>query len=75
MKSRVVFADRKLKDAFDKLKDSRTEDKRLYEWLNRAFDDLSEDAVSLPHHRIQIQLSHPHCQPSSFSPLLQKRFP
>ena len=36
MKSRVVFADEKLKEAFNKLKDSKTEDKKLYEWLNRA---------------------------------------
>ncbi len=44
MKSRVVFADEKTKEAYDKLKDPRTEDKRLYEWLNRAFDDLAENA-------------------------------
>ena len=42
MESRVVFADSRLKEAFDKLKDSHTEDKNLYKWLNRAFDDLSE---------------------------------
>ena len=43
MESRVVFADSRLKEAFDKLKDSRTEDKNLYMWFNRAFDDLSND--------------------------------
>lgn len=44
MKTRVVFADARLKKAFEDLKDSRTEDKRLYEWLVRAFKDLEKDA-------------------------------
>ena len=44
MKSRVVFADAKVKQSFEKLKDSTTEDKKLYDWLNRAFDDIAEDA-------------------------------
>lgn len=44
MKSKVVFADAKLKDAFEKLKESRTEDRRLYNWLNRAFDDIADNA-------------------------------
>ncbi len=44
MKSRVVFADSRLKDAFEKLKDSKTEHKKLYDWLVRAFEDLEEDA-------------------------------
>ena len=30
MKSRVVFADKQLKDAFDKLENSKTEDKDVY---------------------------------------------
>ena len=34
----------KLKESYEKLKDSKTEDKRLYDWLNRAFDDISENA-------------------------------
>ena len=40
MKSKVVFADEKLKEAFDKLRDSKTDEMKLYEWLNRAFDDI-----------------------------------
>ncbi|MBL7117507.1 MAG: hypothetical protein ISS94_01810 [Candidatus Syntrophoarchaeum sp.] len=44
MKCRVVFADEKLKEAFEKLTDSTTEDRNLYKWLNRAFDDISENA-------------------------------
>ncbi|ODS40895.1 hypothetical protein BEH94_02370 [Candidatus Altiarchaeales archaeon WOR_SM1_SCG] len=44
MRSRVVFADKKLRKVFENLKDSKTEDKKLYDWLNRAFDDLADDA-------------------------------
>ena len=44
MKTRVVFADKKVKEAYEKLKDSKTEDKQLFKWLNRAFDDLAENA-------------------------------
>lgn len=43
MVSKVVFADERIKDDFEKLKDSRTEEKELLKWLNRAFDDLSEN--------------------------------
>lgn len=39
-----MFADKQLKDAFDKLQNSKTEDKDIYKWLNRAFDDISENA-------------------------------
>jgi Txe/YoeB family toxin of Txe-Axe toxin-antitoxin module len=44
MKSRVVFADDKVKKAYEDLKESKTEDKKLYEWIDRAFDDLEKDA-------------------------------
>lgn len=44
MKSQIRFADKELKKSFDKLKDSKTEDKKLYMWINRAMDDLEEDA-------------------------------
>lgn len=44
MRSQVVFAEPKLKKAFDRLKDSKTEDRKLYEWIDRAIDDLAEDA-------------------------------
>lgn len=44
VKSKVVFASEKTKKAYDKLKNSKTEDSRLYEWLNRAFDDIAENA-------------------------------
>ena len=44
MKSQIKFAEDKLKESFEKLKDSKTEDKKLYEWINRALDDLEENA-------------------------------
>ena len=44
MISRVIFADEKVKKAFDKLKTSKTEEQKIYKWLNRAFDDLKEDS-------------------------------
>jgi len=44
MKCKVVFADEKVKKAFERLKDSKTEDKNRYKWLNRALDDIAEDA-------------------------------
>lgn len=43
-KARVVFADRKLKRSYEELEDSKTEDRELYKWLTRAFDDLAENA-------------------------------
>jgi len=38
------FSDEKLKASYEKLKDSRVEDKMLYKWISRAIDDLSENA-------------------------------
>ena len=40
---KVVFVDKNLKKAYEKLKDSTTEDRHLYKWLNRAFSDIKED--------------------------------
>lgn len=40
---KVVFVDKNLKKAYEKLKDSTTEDKHLYRWLDRAFNDIKED--------------------------------
>lgn len=62
MKSRVVFANNKLRKTFQKLKDSKTENKRLYQWLNRAFDDLADDSfcgVQIPKRLIpKIYMKH-----------------
>jgi Txe/YoeB family toxin of Txe-Axe toxin-antitoxin module len=40
----VVFADRRLKEAYDELKDSTAEDKKLHKWLDRAFNEIANDA-------------------------------
>ncbi len=44
MNSKLIFGDEKLKASFEKLQHSTTEDKKLYEWLVRAFEDLEENA-------------------------------
>ncbi len=44
MKSIVHFADERLKEAYNKLKDSKVEDKLLYKWVSRAIDDLEANA-------------------------------
>ena len=43
MKSKIVFGDNKVKESFEKLKGSRTEDKKLYGRLTRAFEDLEQN--------------------------------
>jgi len=48
--TRIVFADEKLKKAFDKLRDSAAE-KRLYESLIRAFKDIKEAPAAFIHIR------------------------
>jgi len=42
--SKITFAEDKLKKAFEKLKDGKTEDTKLYEFLVRAFKDIEENA-------------------------------
>ncbi len=44
MISKIVFADKKVKEAYEKLKVSATEDRMLYDWLTRAFEDIQKDA-------------------------------
>jgi len=41
----VAFADESLKVAFDKLKTGRFEDRKTYELLDRAIDDLKKDPL------------------------------
>ena len=43
MKSDVHFGNKKLKIYFERLKDSKTEGKRLYKWISRAIEDLEKD--------------------------------
>lgn len=42
--SRIRFADKKIRQAFGKLKDGKTEDRKLYGFLERAFNDIEEHA-------------------------------
>ena len=44
MKSEIKFADEKVQKNFEGLKNSKTEDQRLYKWICRAFEDLEENA-------------------------------
>ncbi len=43
MKPEINFANEKLQDTFEKLKNSRTEDKKLYKWIVRAFEDIEKN--------------------------------
>ena len=51
MKSEIKYADNIIKLSLEKLKDSKTEDKKLYKWINHAMDDLEDNAFC----GIQIQ--------------------
>ncbi len=44
MKSEIEFADEKIQMNFKELKNSKTEEKKLYNWICRAFEDLEENA-------------------------------
>jgi Txe/YoeB family toxin of Txe-Axe toxin-antitoxin module len=46
VKSEIMFADEKVKNSLEKLKTSKSEDKKLFEWIERAFEDLEKDAFS-----------------------------
>jgi hypothetical protein len=49
MKAEIVFADERLKQAFNKLKDSKTEDLQLYGLLKRAFEDIEKNPSGFIH--------------------------
>lgn|SRR5512137_609415 len=58
MKARVVFADGKLKEVFERLENSTAEDRKLHKWLGRAFDDIARDAfrgIQIPKRLIPAQ--------------------
>ena len=40
----VAFANEPLRKAYDTLKDGRFEDRQMYEFLGRAFDDWTKSA-------------------------------
>jgi len=49
LRSTIRFADKKIKEAFGRLRNSKTEDKKLYEWLKRAFQDIENNAFCGTH--------------------------
>lgn len=61
MRARVVFALPRLKRDFERLKTSRTEDRKLFDWLNRAFNELAKDpfcAIQIPKRLIPQKYPH-----------------
>ncbi len=42
--SKIKFADDKVKKAFEKLEEGKTEDTQLHEFLVRAFEDIEKNA-------------------------------
>jgi hypothetical protein len=48
--TKIVFADEKVKEAFDRLKETNAE-KRLYDTLMRAFKDIEESPTAFIHIR------------------------
>jgi len=44
MKSKIRFAETKLKESFNALKTTNTENKKLHKWIDRALDDLEQNA-------------------------------
>lgn len=44
IKSEIIFANEKILSSLENLKNSKTEDKKLYEFLIRAFEDLENNA-------------------------------
>lgn len=51
MRCNIMFANEKLKKAFDELKYSKTENRMLYKFIMRALEDIENDAFC----GIQIQ--------------------
>lgn len=49
--SKVRFSNENIQKAFEKLKDGKGDEKELYEWLERAFEDIEKNAfcgIQLP---------------------------
>ena len=44
MESQVYFADEKLKETYDKLVESKTEEQELHKWISRAIYYLKQNA-------------------------------
>jgi len=43
MRAEIQFVNEKVKEAFEKLKSGKYEDKRIYEWISRAFVDIKQN--------------------------------
>ena len=55
MKCRVVFAERRIMESFQKLREGKNGESNLLKWLNNAFDRLFEDAfcgIQIPKRQI-----------------------
>ena len=50
--SKVRFADKKIQKAFEELINSHKNQKRIYDWLIRAFQDIKENAFCVSSLRI-----------------------
>ena len=51
MRSEIKFAEERIAKALKRLKDSKTEEEKLYKWIQRAIEDLKENAfcgIQLP---------------------------
>lgn len=46
MKSKIYFGDEGLKESYERLRESRTEEKKLYRWISKAIENLEENAFS-----------------------------
>jgi len=42
--SKIQFANENIKTAFEKLKEGKDNEKNIYEWLIRAFEDIEKNA-------------------------------
>lgn len=55
LNSRVIFHSKDLFETYKQLENGNSEDKKLYKWINRAIEDLKEDAfsgIAIPNDRI-----------------------
>jgi len=58
MKSKIQFVNKGVKKSFEKLKTGKYEDKKVYEWLCRAFEDIEENVfcgIQIPKSKIPNQ--------------------
>ena len=56
--SKVRFADDKLKGAFEQLKKGKGDERKLYDWLVRAFEDIEQNAfcgIQIPKRLIPVE--------------------